>query len=82
MVNALFSLPPAAGGAVVDLSTNPSQLEVVWKTHQSIWKNVEIRPKTNDVTDGKPSPSADLEQFSAGNYFFFDAESTFSQMDW
>ena len=66
VVNALFSRSTAAGGAVVVLSTKPCQLEVVWKIHQSLWKNVEIRPKTNDVKDGKTTPSADLVHFSAG----------------
>ena len=66
VVNIKISLPPAAGGAVVALSLESCQLEVVWKNHQSLWKNIEIRPKTNDVTDGKTSLSADLEHFSAG----------------
>ena len=74
VVNIRFSLSPAAGGAVVDLTLKPCQLEVVWKTHQSLWKNIEIRPKTNDVTDGKTSLSAVLGHFSTGNYIFFEAQ--------
>ena len=66
MVNIQISLPPAAGGAVVALSLESCQLGIVWKIHQSIWKNIEIRPKTNDVTDGKTTFSADLVHFSAG----------------
>ena len=66
VVNTKFSLPPAAGGAAVVLILKPCQLEAVWKTHQSLWKNIEIRPKTNGVTDGKTSLSADLENFSTG----------------
>ena len=70
MVNALFSRSTAAGGAVVDLSTKPCQLDIVWKIHQSLWKNIEIRPKTNDVTDGKTTHIPDLVHFSVGNIFF------------
>ena len=66
VVNTKISLPPAAGGAVVAVSLESCQLDIVWKIHRSLWKNIEIRPKTNDVTDRKTSLSADLEHFSAG----------------
>ena len=55
VVNTKISLPPAAGGAVLALSLDSCQLDIVWKTHQSLWKNIEIRPKTNDMSDGKPA---------------------------
>ena len=71
VVNIKISLPPAAGGAVVVLSTKPCQLEVVWKTHQSIWKNVEIRPKTNDMPDGKPASAQIWSIFRPENNYFW-----------
>ena len=67
VVNTKISLPPAAGGAVVAVSLDSCEIDIVWKIHQSIWENIEIRPKTNDMTDGKTSLSADLEHFSTGN---------------
>ena len=69
--NTKFSLPPAAaGGAVIVLSLKPCQLEVVWKTHQSLWKNIEIQPKTNDMSDGKPASALIWSIFrSEINYF-------------
>ena len=74
VINHKFSLPPAAGGAVVVVSPNPCQLEVVWKTHQSLWENIEIRPKTNDVTAEKPA-SALFWSISRPKIFIFSKHS-------
>ena len=74
VVNKQISLPPAAGGAVVVLSLKPCQLEVVWKTHQSLWKNIEIRPKPNDVTVEKPA-SALFWSISRPEILFFSKHS-------
>ena len=70
VVNIQISLPPAAGGAVVALSLGSCELYIVWKIHQSLWKNIEIRQKTNDMMDGKTASAPIWSIFRRGNILF------------